>query len=55
MAIDVLKVELKSVSVILPVHEAQVVTYLKLTGKPVGLLMNFNATTLVDGLRRFVL
>ena len=35
-----------------PVHVAQVVTYLKLTGCPAGLLLNFNATSLRQGLRR---
>ena len=44
--------ELKSVAMILPVHEAQLVTYLKLTGKPVGLLMNFNVQVMKDGIRR---
>jgi len=42
-------VELKAVSAILPVHEAQLLTYLKLTGKPVGLLFNFNVVLLKDG------
>jgi GxxExxY protein len=41
--------ELKTVSVILPVHEAQLLTYLKLTEKPVGLLLNFNVKLLKDG------
>ena len=36
----------------LPVHEAQLVTYLKLTGKPVGLLMNFNVPVMKDGIKR---
>jgi iron complex transport system substrate-binding protein len=35
-----------------PVHLAQVITYLKLTGDPAGLLLNFNAVTLRAGLRR---
>ena len=47
-----LVVELKSVEQIKPVHLAQVITYLKLTGCPAGLLLNFNATTLRAGLRR---
>src|SRR5687768_6127378 len=42
-------IELKTVTAILPVHEAQLVTYLKLTGKPVGLLFNFNVPLLKDG------
>ena len=45
-------VELKAVERLRPVHIAQVITYLKLTGFPAGLLMNFNATTLKAGLRR---
>lgn len=47
-------VELKAVENIHPVHLAQVVTYLKLTGYPAGLLMNFNVTSLRAGLRRLV-
>jgi GxxExxY protein len=45
-------VEIKAVKRLHPVHLAQVVTYLKLTGFPAGLLMNFNATTLKAGLKR---
>ena len=45
-------VEVKSVAAIHPVHSAQVITYLKLTGHPVGLLMNFNTTSLRAGLKR---
>ena len=45
-------IELKSVEVILPVHEAQLVTYLKLANKKVGLLINFNVVLLKDGIRR---
>lgn len=44
--------ELKSVESILPVHEAQLVTYLKLSNKKLGLLINFNVTVLKDGIRR---
>jgi GxxExxY protein len=47
-------VEVKAVEHIHPVHQAQVITYLKLTGSPAGLLMNFNSTTLKRGLRRLV-
>lgn len=47
-------VEIKSVSALVPVHSAQVLTYLKLTGRPVGLLINFNVTVLKDGIRRLV-
>jgi len=46
-------VELKSVEKIDRIHEAQVISYLKLSGKPVGLLMNFNVLQLVKGLKRF--
>jgi GxxExxY protein len=45
-------VELKAVETIHRVHLAQVITYLKLTGCPAGLLMNFNTTSLRSGLRR---
>ena len=45
-------VELKAVERLHPVHLAQVITYLKLTGLPAGLLMNFNAPTLKAGLKR---
>jgi GxxExxY protein len=46
--------ELRSVERILPVHEAQTLTYLRLSGCTVGLLMNFNNVLLKDGLYRFV-
>lgn len=45
-------VELKAVDLIHPIHLAQVITYLKLTTCPAGLLMNFNSTSLRSGLRR---
>lgn len=44
--------ELKAVEHLLPIHEAQVITYLRLSRLPVGLLVNFNATVLRNGLRR---
>ena len=47
--------ELKSIESILPVHEAQLLTYLRLTDKKVGLLINFNVTKLKDGIHRRVL
>lgn len=47
-------VELKAVEVILPVHEAQVISYLKLAKKKLGLLINFNVPLLKNGYRRFV-
>jgi GxxExxY protein len=48
-------VELKCIEGILPVHEAQLLTYLRLSGKPVGLLINFNVSLLRDGILRRVL
>jgi GxxExxY protein len=48
----VVVVEVKAVDRLHPVHQAQVITYLKLSGCPAGLLMNFNATSLKTGLRR---
>jgi len=45
-------VELKAVETLLPVHEAQLLTYLRLTGVKVGLLINFNVKRLHDGIRR---
>lgn len=47
-------IELKSAQRILPVHEAQTLTYPRPSGCKVGLLMNFNSMMLKDGLRRFV-
>jgi GxxExxY protein len=47
-------VEIKSVEVILPVHHAQLLTYLKLSAKPVGLLLNFNVPKLTDGIKRMI-
>ena len=52
---DEVIVELKSVEKILPVHEAQLLTYLKLSGKKVGLLINFNSSLLTQGIIRRVL
>jgi len=48
-------VEIKAVDRILPIHEAQVLTYLKLSGLKVGLLVNFNSPVMRDGIRRIVL
>jgi GxxExxY protein len=50
-----LVVELKNVEKLLPVHEAQLLTYLKLSGIRTGLLMNFNAAVLKNGIKRLVL
>ena len=49
---DEIVIELKSVELILPVHEAQLVSYLKLANKKLGLLINFNVPLLKDGIRR---
>ncbi len=51
---DVLVIELKAVETILPVHEVQLVTYLKLSNKRLGLLLNFNVAILKEGIRRKV-
>ena len=48
-------IEIKAVDRILPVHEAQMLTYLRLSRLRAGLLLNFNNVVLKDGLRRFVL
>ena len=47
-------VEIKSVEGISPVHQAQVISYLKLSGKSIALLINFNVVHLKDGIKRFV-
>ena len=49
---DLIVLELKSVETILPIHEAQLITYLKLSNKKLGLLINFNVPLLKEGLRR---
>lgn len=46
--------EIKSVDVLLPVHEAQLISYLKLTNKRLGFLINFNVPLLKNGFKRFV-
>jgi GxxExxY protein len=50
-----LVLELKTVETLLPVHEAQLLTYLKLSGNRTGLLLNFHVPLLRDGIRRMVL
>lgn len=47
--------ELKSVEKILPIHEAQILTYMKLSNIPAGLLINFNSRMFKEGIKRFVL
>ena len=49
---ELIIVEVKSVEHILPVHEAQLLSYLKLTGKRLGLLINFNSAVLSKSIRR---
>ncbi len=51
---DLVIVEIKSVEGICPVHHAQVISYLKLSGKSIGLLISFNVVHLKDGIKRFV-
>jgi len=51
---DEVVVEIKAVERILPIHQAQLLTYLKLAGKPVGLLINFNVPVLTQGITRRV-
>jgi GxxExxY protein len=51
---DLVVVEVKSVKQLAPIHEAQVITYLKLTGYPAALLMNFNVRLAVNGIRRLL-
>ena len=48
-------VEIKSVETLLPIHQAQILTYMRLARIPIGLLMNFNVTKLQNGIKRFVL
>jgi GxxExxY protein len=50
-----LLLEIKAVQAILPVHEAQLLTYLKISGLRIGLIINFNEVRLVDGIRRRLL
>ncbi len=52
---NTLIVELKAMEQLLPIHEAQLITYLKLTGIRLGLLINFNVSKLKDGIKRIIL
>ena len=47
-------IEVKSISRVLPIHRAQLLTYLKLTGLPLGLVINFNVEMLRDGIHRII-
>lgn len=49
---DKIIVELKCVETLLPIHKAQLLTYLRLANKPLGLLVNFNVVHLRDGIKR---
>jgi GxxExxY protein len=51
---DRVVVELKSIEAIAPVHESVMLTYLRLSERPLGLLINFNVPILKDGIRRYV-
>jgi GxxExxY protein len=48
-------VEIKSVEALLPIHQAQILTYMRLAKSPLGLLINFNVTKLQNGIKRLVL
>ncbi|WP_294474128.1 GxxExxY protein [uncultured Bacteroides sp.] len=48
-------IELKSVEALLPVHTAQIMTYIKLSKKKIGLLINFNVTNLQNGIHRYII
>jgi GxxExxY protein len=48
-------VDIKSVEALLPIHQAQILTYMRLANVPIGLLINFNVTRLQTGIKRFVL
>lgn len=52
---DQLIVEIKAVDEVHPIHQAQMITYLKLSGRTLGLLINFNVKHLRDGIQRIVL
>ncbi|MEG3918251.1 GxxExxY protein [Microcoleus sp. T3_A4] len=52
---DILIVELKAVEKLAPIHEAQVISYLKMTKNSLGLLINFNVPILKEGIKRIVL
>jgi GxxExxY protein len=52
---DAVVVELKAVEEVAPVHQAQIMTYLKLSGRKLGLLMNFNVTDMKKGIKRIIM
>lgn len=51
---DLVVIEVKAVAALLPVHQAQLLTYMQLTECPVGLLINFNVPRLMDGVKRLI-
>ena len=51
---DRVVVEVKSVEILAPVYKAQVLTYMRITGKTAGLLINFNVPRLMDGVKRLI-
>ncbi len=51
---DQVVVEVKAVDRLMPIHDAQILSYLRLSGRPLGLIINFNVRTLKNGVRRFV-
>jgi GxxExxY protein len=51
---DAIILEIKAVAAIVPAHEAQILTYLRMSGIRLGFLMNFHAPKLKDGLKRFI-
>ena len=51
---DVIVVEVKALAAVLPIHQAQLLTYLKLMDLPVGLVINFEVERLVDGVKRVI-
>ena len=52
---DLVIIEVKSIESIAPIHQAQILSYLKLSGKSLGLLINFNVVHLKEGIKRFVM
>lgn len=52
---DTVVVDLKAIEALAPIHQAQIISYLKLSGKPIGLLINFHTLHLKDGIKRFVI
>ena len=51
---DTVIVEIKAVERLAPIHQAQLLSYLKISGKPIGLLINFHSLHLKDGIKRLV-